>query len=110
MKSDCNIGRIVAFVLATTLLCVAPDYSQAQDVRREAIVAKAIDYLRHRGQQDDGAFSPKVGIGVTALAATALIQNDVPLNDPMVAKAVKLVADVAREDGGIHLPDSCLNM
>lgn len=111
MKIDCNGGRIVVFVLATTFLSVVPAYSQAQNAqRRETIVAKAIDYLRNRGQQDDGAFSPKVGIGVTALAATALIQNDVPLHDPMVAKAVKLVADAAREDGGIHSPDSRLKM
>ncbi len=31
------------------------------------IVRKGIEYLRQRGQQVDGAFSPKVGIGVTAL-------------------------------------------
>ncbi len=77
---------------------------------RDAIVGKGIEYLRQRGQQPDGAFSPKVGIGVTALAATALLQNDVPLNDPMLAKAIALVAGSAQPTGGLHAADSRLKM
>ncbi len=111
MNSEICFGRFFAFTFAMAVFSVPPMSILAQDApRREAIVAKAIDYLRHRGQQDDGAFSPQVGIGVTALAATALIQNDVPLHDPMVEKAIKLVADAAQKDGGIHSPDSRLKM
>lgn len=93
--------------LPSQVAAQAPDQINAD---RDRIVNKAIEYLRTRGQADDGAFSPKIGIGVTALAGTALIQNGVPLSDPMLAKAVKLVAGAAREDGGIHAPDSRLKM
>ncbi|MCA9126048.1 MAG: terpene cyclase/mutase family protein [Planctomycetales bacterium] len=108
-----NRGKIalmaVAFNLA--LQVIAPVTAVSQDTSsREVLVRKAIDFLRIRGQQPDGAVSPKVGVGVTALAATALIQNDVPLQDPMVAKAVMLVAGSAREDGGIYAPDSRIRM
>lgn len=100
-------------VWSVSVSCEAQTQTSAKSqaaAQREVIVGKAIEYLRIRGQSDEGAFSPKVGIGVTALAGTALIQNGVPLNDPMLSKAVNLVAQAARDDGGIYAPDSRLKM
>lgn len=91
--------------------CSVPlQWSHAQSNDREKIVAKAIDYLKVRGQGDDGSVSPRIGIGLTALAATAMIQNDVPLNDPAVSKALELVENAARENGGIYPDNSRLMM
>ncbi len=105
----CTVWSATAFStwLPSQVAAQAPAQLNAD---RDRIVSKAIAYLRTRGQTNDGAFSPKIGIGVTALAGTALIQNGVPLSDPMLANAVKLVAGAAREDGGIHAPDSRLKM
>lgn len=80
-----------------------------QELRRRA-AAKAIEYLKLRGQNDEGAFSPQIGIGLTALAATAMLRNGVPPTDPAVAKALRLVENAARENGGIYPDDSRLMM
>ncbi len=110
MSRICSPCSLVAFLLAMSVQTSSSIGLAQEDHQLQAIVAKAVDYLRQRGQQEDGSLSPRAGIGVTALAATALLQNDIPLQDPMVAKAVKLVADAARDDGGIHAPDSRLKM
>lgn len=99
----------IALMIVSPLFFNAPAGAQS-NIHRDKIVAKAVEYLRERGQGADGSFSPKVGIGVTALAATALIQNDIPTTDPMVAKAIALVAQSVQADGGIYAPDSRLKM
>lgn len=108
LKQLWNCG-ILVLALAVVFCSEVSVYAQA-NLSREVIVGKGIEYLRQRGQQADGAFSPQIGIGVTALAATALLQNDVPLSDPMVAKAVQLVAEAARSDGGIYAENSRLKL
>lgn len=106
-----SVRCVCLLLLTLTGLAWSAQMSWAQStVDRETIVRKGIEYLRLRGQQADGAISPRVGIGVTALAATALIQNDVPLNDPMLVKALQIVAQSAQPDGGLHAPDSRLKM
>ncbi len=72
----------------------------------EAITAKAIDFLRTKGQKEDGSFSPQSGPAVTALVATSLLRNGRTPEDPMVAKAIKYVESFVQEDGGIHAPNS----
>lgn len=72
----------------------------------EAMAAKAIDYLRTKGQKEDGSFSPNTGSAVTSLVTTALLKQGRTPNDPMVAKALKYIETFVREDGGIHAPDS----
>ncbi len=107
-----QIANRKLLALLTIAIVSAPGiqgWSQTTN-ERDAIVRKGIEYLRRRGQQDNGAFSPKVGIGVTALAATALIRNDVPLTDPMLSKAIALVSSSAQPTGGLHAPDSRLKM
>ena len=99
-------------VCTCLLLASASLGARAQDVPQglEEVTRKAIDYLRTRGQKEDGSFSPQVGIGVTALAATALMENGVPDTDPLVAKALELVAAASRSDGGIYAENSRLKM
>ena len=54
----------------------------------DALVAKAIEYLA-KNQAPDGAFSPQMGIGVTALVATGLLRNGRSPDDPLVARSLK---------------------
>ncbi len=116
-KAMATCGSLL--VVATCVLGLAASISSAQEKASSSASTKsdvaqmrsrAIEYLRTRGQRDDGAFSPRVGIGVTALAATALMQNGVPASDPAVSKALKLVASAAKPDGGIYADNSRLRM
>lgn len=97
---------------ASLLMVLTPLQALAQGSRRDldVVTGKAIEYLRKRGQDASGAFSPRVGIGVTALAATALMENGVPANDPAVAKAIDLIVKASRSDGGIYAEKSRLKM
>lgn len=77
------------------------------DVRAyEQAVAKAIAYLRTKGQSADGSFTAAAGIGVTAVATTALLQHGVPPTDPAVAKALAYLQRFVQEDGGVYVPGS----
>jgi squalene-hopene/tetraprenyl-beta-curcumene cyclase len=82
---------------------VGPDPKQY-----EALVSKAIDFLRTKGQADDGSFTRQIGIGVTALAATALLRHGRTPDDPTVAKALKAIEAAIQPTGGIHAPNGRL--
>ncbi len=68
----------------------------------EAMVTKGIDFLRTKGQAADGSFTKQIGIGVTALAATALLKHGRSPEDPTVAKALKVIEEAVQPTGGIH--------
>ena len=74
---------------------------QAAEADREALVAKAVNFLRSR-QDEEGAYSKETGPAVTALVATALLKQGRTTADPMVDKAVKYVLKFVRDDGGIY--------
>jgi squalene-hopene/tetraprenyl-beta-curcumene cyclase len=85
----------------TTLMAADTKKSDGQRAREKA-VAKAIDYLRQKGQAEDGSFSPQTGPAVTALVTSALLRNGLSVNDPLVAKALKYMESFVHEDGGIY--------
>ena len=101
-------GKMMAALVLATVLASAParaaEKISAQEA--EAMAAKAIDYLRTKGQKENGAFSPNTGSAVTSLVTTALLKQGRTPDDPMVAKALKYIETFVREDGGIHAPDS----
>lgn len=72
------------------------------DRSRQRAVSKAIDYLRQKGQADDGSFTKQAGPAVSALVTTALLRNGLSLKDPTVAKALKYIEGFVQEDGGIY--------
>ena len=76
---------------------VGPDPKQY-----EAVVTKGIDFLRTKGQADDGSFTRQIGIGVTALAATALSGTAARPKTRRVAKALKFLEASVQPTGGIH--------
>ncbi len=82
---------------------VGPDPKQY-----EAVVTKGIDFLRTKGQAEDGTFTRQIGIGVTALAATALLRHGRSPADPTVAKALKAIEAAVQADGGIYAPSGRL--
>lgn len=72
-------------------------------------VDRAIAYLLEKGQDpENGSFSSQLSTAVTAMGATALIRNGVPVTNAKVQKAIDYVLEHAREDGGIYSDESTL--
>ncbi len=70
------------------------------------MVDRSVEYLRVRGQADDGSFSSATGIGPTGLVVTGLLAAGVPASDPMVRKALAFLEKHVQPDGGIYAKDS----
>ena len=64
------------------------------------MVLKSIDYLRTKGQDANGAYSPAAGPGLTALVTTAILQHGRTPADPVVAKSLKYLESFVRQDRG----------
>ncbi|HEV7221455.1 MAG TPA: hypothetical protein VGN42_02070, partial [Pirellulales bacterium] len=97
------------------LACAAPAVARAQDAKAansatsrtaEQAVNKAIDFLRQKGQADDGSFSKQAGPAVTALVTTAVLRHGRTAEDPLAAKALKYLEGFVQKDGGIYKNES----
>lgn len=75
----------------------------------DATVGKAVDYLRTKGQAENGSFSEQAGPAVTALVATAMMRNGVEPSDPSIAKALGYLDGFIHEDGGVYKGDGHRN-
>lgn len=99
--------RLPVVLLLLGLLCtslVARSASGADEPRTtEQVVTRAIDYLRSKGQAEDGSYSAQAGPGVTALVVTAILRHGRSPDDPAVAKGLKYLESKVAEDGGINL-------
>jgi squalene-hopene/tetraprenyl-beta-curcumene cyclase len=111
IRSLCASG----IALLAALACSAPAVARADDAKSakaapsrtaEQTVNKAIDFLRQKGQADDGSFSKQAGPAVTALVATAVLKHGRSVDDPLVAKALKYLEDFVQKDGGIYKNES----
>lgn len=79
---------------------VGPDAKALSEVRQ-----KGIDYLK-LSQSADGSWTTPTIPGVTGLCTTALLRAGVPASDANVAKGLKFLEALVREDGGIYAPTS----
>lgn len=108
VAQPCRFMTVVALCLAFSS---ATHSAFGQEANRiESAIDKGIDYLKTRGQNSAGEFSPRIGIGVTALSATALMRSGLSADDPAVAKALKVIEGAVRSDGGIYAENSRLKM
>ena len=110
-RIDCL--RILVVLLTLTVgwhspIVMADDTTTVKTkvVDRQAMIDKAVDFLRVRGQAEDGSFSKQSGLGITALVTAGLLAADVSREDPMVAKALKYLESYRQSDGGIYAPNS----
>jgi squalene-hopene/tetraprenyl-beta-curcumene cyclase len=102
--------RLGAVVLAMLLVAISSSQASAQETTKEKadaskLVERGIAFLT-KSQAEDGSFSNQAGPGVTALVATALLENDRSPSDPVVAKALKYLESHVRPDGGIYAEGS----
>lgn len=72
--------------------------------RYAEVVDRGIEYLRSRGQGDDGAFSGQTGTGVTSVCLTAILRHRpaAAVADPVVQKGLRYLESNVRPDGGIY--------
>ena len=98
----CSITCAVAILVTSSMAVAAPPTSTDLDrTKYEQTVAKAIGYLKTKGQSTDGSYSSHAGIGPTALITTALLRHGVPAHNPQVAKSLSYLEKFVRPDGAI---------
>jgi squalene-hopene/tetraprenyl-beta-curcumene cyclase len=79
---------------------VGPDAATLAKMRQQAI-----NFLR-TSQADDGSWTSPQILGITAMAASALLESGVAADDPTLAKALKHLESYVQSDGGIYFPES----
>jgi squalene-hopene/tetraprenyl-beta-curcumene cyclase len=69
----------------------------------ERAATRGIEFLRSRGQADDGSFSSETGAAVTALCVRAILEHRPQATaDPVVQKALQYIESKIQGDGGIY--------
>lgn len=93
---------------ATQLLRADESLGKVTDpaVQYRTMVNRAVEYLKVRGQADDGSFSATAGVGPTGLVVSALASAGATADDPVVAKALKYLEANVQPDGGVYKPES----
>ncbi len=100
-------GKLAVAVAILVLAMVSPtraaDANLGPDPNElQAVLEKAVAFLRTR-QADDGSFSPKLGgPGIAALVAAGLLRNGFSPDDPLVARTLAYLENKVQKDGGIY--------
>ncbi|WP_254511947.1 prenyltransferase/squalene oxidase repeat-containing protein [Anatilimnocola floriformis] len=99
----------VALVAATSRLSLAQEkkdsaLSADETKKLNTAVSKGLEFLKTKGQSEDGSISR--GIGITSLGIAAMLQNGLTPQDPAVAKGLKLIESSAQPSGAIMSPKS----
>ena len=108
---------LAAFALPVILLAMSlsvaaqdknPEPTAAEfEAMVEQSVLRGVNFLRNRGQGDDGSFSPESGVAVTALCVRAMLEHQPQSVDaPHIKKALKYIESKVQGDGGIYTDGS----
>ena len=103
MKSTFSLAVAIAF---TVMFCMPNLTAKDDPAGRQGMIDKAMFYLGHVGQSEDGSFSSKTGPGVTGLVVAGLLSVDIPADNPVVAKSLKYLESTRHDDGGLYAPKS----
>ena len=117
-----QLSRLLSCLRLTLVICVISvfacnthhtfaqdngDSKTTTDADVDRAINKGIEFLRSRGQADNGAFSPETGAAVTALCVRAILENRTgAVSDPVVKKALKFLDSKIQGDGGIYADGS----
>ncbi len=74
----------------------------SQSAKLQQMIERSVEYLRQRGQADDGSFSAAAGIGPTGIVISGLLAAGVPAQDPMLTKGLAYIEASVQPDGGIY--------
>jgi squalene-hopene/tetraprenyl-beta-curcumene cyclase len=76
--------------------------SSDRAARVQQVADRVLRYLREHGQDDSGAFTPRMGAGITSLVVTAALRHGRPIDDPLVAEGLEAIEASVQPDGGIY--------
>jgi squalene-hopene/tetraprenyl-beta-curcumene cyclase len=103
----------LALLFASSLAVGSFAPCRADDQRRTRplndVVQRGLSYLRDKGQDAQGAFSPRMGSGITSLAVAAALRHGAPLDDPLVARGLQALERYVQPDGGVYGSDRLRN-
>ena len=69
----------------------------------EQSIERGILFLKRRGQNEDGSFSPETGVAVTALCVRAFLEHHGnATNDSLVVNGLRYIEERIQSDGGIY--------
>lgn len=98
--------RLTFLILLTQLGAVSATWAQGiSDAEYGRVVRRGVEFLK-KSQSEDGSYSKKNGLGVTALVVSSLASVDVEPNDPTLEKGLKFLLQFQQSDGGIYNPES----
>lgn len=101
--------RLIGFAVAVVMIGALPVRAEDKGVSLPPEYGKAVSngiaYLVSK-QDENGAFVPKAGPAITALATTALLRHGRGVNDPVIAKSLKYLEGFVQADGGVYKKDS----
>nr|WP_146534503.1 hypothetical protein [Rubripirellula reticaptiva] len=90
---------------AQEALATTPAKSTSSEI--ETAASRGIEFLKARGQADDGSFSGETGAAVTSLCVRAILEHrPAAINDPAVKKAISYIESKFQGDGGIYATGS----
>ncbi len=105
--------RVFMATTAAFAMSVASSSFAADEAKANGPDPKVVQQLRESGvaylkqtQAADGTWTNPAVPGITGLCVTALLHSDVPASDATVAKSLKFLEGLIREDGGIYTPQS----
>ncbi|MBL7039985.1 MAG: terpene cyclase/mutase family protein [Pirellulaceae bacterium] len=104
---SCGLVLVAGAVLLAATHSLAsppPSRSQVDTNVYEKTVGAAVEYLRLKGQSDDGSYSSYAGTGVTSLVTAALLRHGRTPQDPQVARSLDYLRQLVQPDGGIYQP------
>lgn len=108
--SSLRSAGLACFGLATLVIAAALPVSAAEAVSQADVdraIDRGIEFLRSRGQGDNGAFSGETGAAVTGLCVRAILEHrPQAVNDPVVVKAIEYLESMIQGDGGIYATGS----
>lgn len=105
-------SSIMAVLTAAMLIGLGYVPVRADDAKPEDLTPtlkkvreQAINYLKTK-QSDDGSWTNAAAPGISALVVTALLENGLGPDDPVVQKGLKHLEGYIQTDGGIYFPKS----
>lgn len=103
-------SAVAALCAMAFLLQPITQATRAEDVESgesslEAVRTKAVQFLKLT-QSSDGTWTTANVPGITALCVTSLLQSGVPADDPSVARGLKFLTSLVRDNGGIYHPQT----
>ena len=94
MRSAC---LLLTLSVAVPLAGAAPPSPSEVEAARQ----RGVDFLRTT-QDDDGGWTSRESLGISAIVAVALQDSGLPADAPAVRKALDYVAASAKPDGGLY--------